>query len=219
VIRLTDRAAIGLTVTLLAAYAIARTSVIPDRAHFATNVAMMAVVVAIAVAARLSRDEVGLSPDAAPAGLRVGAIAIGVVGIIVTIAIVAAGSDSSFVRERASLSAGEMLFQAFVEIPIATVAFEELAFRGVLAPLFHRMSSPLPAVAATAVLFGLWHVPSAWDGLDSPLTLTGTLAVTIAAGVILQLMKDRTGSLLAPALAHWATNGLTLIIAWLVLAG
>jgi hypothetical protein len=29
-------------------------------------------------------------------------------------------------------------------------------------------------------------------------------------------MKDRTRSLVAPGLAHWATNGLSLLIVWLV---
>jgi uncharacterized protein len=214
VTRLPDRVTIALTVALLAAYGIARTAVIPDRLHFATNVAMTLVVAAIAFVARLSGDELGVSAAAVPAGLRVGAVAVVVVGVVVTIAILAGGRDSSFVQERASLSAGEMLFQAFVEIPLATVAFEELAFRGVLAPLFHRVSSPSRAVAATALLFGLWHLPPAWDGFGAPLTLVGTLVVTIAAGVALQLMKDRTHSLVAPALAHWATNGLALIVAW-----
>jgi hypothetical protein len=32
-----------------------------------------------------------------------------------------------------------------------------------------------------------------------------------------QLMQDRTRSLVAPGLAHWATNGLSLLIVWFVL--
>lgn len=218
--RWSDRATIGATVTALAVYGVVRRALLPDELHLVGNVAMIGVVAAIAAAGHLSRDELGLSRAALPAGLRVGGIAAVVVGVVVGVAARAAGADSSFVEERIDLSAGEMLFQVLVEIPVATVALEELAFRGVLASAFHRVTSPVRAVVATSALFGLWHVPSAWQTADvgDVAATLGTVVVTAAAGVVFQLMKDRTRSLAAPALAHWATNGLALLVAWIVLA-
>ena len=49
----------------------------------------------------------------------------------------------------------------------------------------------------------------------APLLLV--LAVVIAttmAGIVFEVMKDRTRSLVAPGLAHWATNGLSLLVVW-----
>ena len=106
--------------------------------------------------------------------------------------------------------------QTLVEIPVATVLLEEFAFRGVLAALFHRIVSPWRAVAATSFLFGVWHVPGAWSGtdLEGVASVVAVIAATTVAGIVFQLMKDRTRSLVAPGLAHWATNGLSLLIVW-----
>jgi membrane protease YdiL (CAAX protease family) len=128
------------------------------------------------------------------------------------------GSDSPLIRDHIGQSTGDVLMQTFVEIPVATVLLEEFAFRGVLGALFHRILSPWRAVAATSLLFGLWHVPGAWSGLDlsGGAALIVVIAATTMAGIVFQLMKDRTRSLVAPGLAHWATNGLSLLVVWLV---
>jgi hypothetical protein len=66
--------------------------------HFVTNTAAIAFIAAIAVAARLSLDDVGLSRDALPAGLRVGCLAVLVVGVVVAAGVtVAAATRPSWV--------------------------------------------------------------------------------------------------------------------------
>jgi membrane protease YdiL (CAAX protease family) len=213
-----DGTAIGITITALLSYDIARSTLIPDSIHFATNTAAIAVIAAVAVVAGLSCDDVGLSRDALPAGLRAGSLAVLVVGVVVAAGVTVVGSDSPLVRDHVGRSTGDVLMQTFVEIPVATVLLEEFAFRGVLGALFHRVVSPWRAVAATSLLFGLWHVPGAWTGLDlgGVASVLAVIAATTIAGIVFQLMKDRTRSLVAPGLAHWATNGLSLLVVWFV---
>ena len=46
------------------------------------------------------------------------------------------------------------------------------------------------------------------DAAGTLLRVAVTVAFTAAAGVALCLLRLRSGSLLAPVLAHWAVNGL-----------
>jgi membrane protease YdiL (CAAX protease family) len=216
-----DRTWIGITIAALVTYGIARSTIVPDSVHFAANTAVIAVFAAIAAAARLSLADVGLSRAALPAGASVGALAVLAVGVVVAVGVTVVGSESALVRDHVGRSTGDVLMQALVEIPVATVLLEEFAFRGVLGALFHRVVSPWRAVAATSVLFGLWHVPGAWSGFDlgGVAEVLAVIAATTMAGIVFQLMKDRTQSLAAPGLAHWATNGLSLLVVWLLVGG
>jgi membrane protease YdiL (CAAX protease family) len=78
-------------------------------------------------------------------------------------------------------------------------------------------------VAVAALVFGVWHVRPTLGGLAANDLVDGTwaralavLAVcvfTAAAGVLLSWLRLRSGSLLAPALLHLATNTLGTIAA------
>ena len=119
-----------------------------------------------------------------------------------------------------------MLHRAALVVPLATVVFEEVAFRGVLWGLFEVAHGALWATAVSAVLFGLWHVLPAVDGARPELAdrdgwrapdllrqVAGTVVFTALAGVVFGVLRDRSGSLLAPGLLHWATNGLGIVAA------
>ena len=56
---------------------------------------------------------------------------------------------------------GSALFTAFVRIPLGTVLFEEIAFRGVLWALLARHLGRWWVLGITSVLFGMWHVLAA----------------------------------------------------------
>jgi membrane protease YdiL (CAAX protease family) len=106
-------------------------------------------------------------------------------------------------------------------IPRATVLVEELAFRGVVYGLLQRLTSPMRATVAGAVLFGLWHVFPAWRGgaagdleVGRAATAAGTFAATTAAGFAFVLLRRRSGSLVAPVMLHLATNSVTFAVAW-----
>ena len=128
---------------------------------------------------------------------------------------------------------GEALFTAFVMVPLGTVLWEELAFRGVLWGQLHVRWSTRVATVVSSLLFGLWHaIPAmrfadnnaaadaAADAVNQRGAVTiGTVAVTLGtviitvlvtglAGVVLCEMRRRSDSLLAPIGLHWAGNGL-----------
>jgi membrane protease YdiL (CAAX protease family) len=48
------------------------------------------------------------------------------------------------------------------------------------------------------------------------LLVTGTVVATFIAGLVFSWLRLRSRSLIAPILAHIATNGLALLIAWFV---
>ena len=124
----------------------------------------------------------------------------------------------------------QALVQALVVIPLGTVIPEEFAFRGVLLGLLSRRSGRWTATVVSSVLFGFWHVAPALAGgaanqavdeavgggpLGVLLRVAGTVLFTAAAGVVFCELRVRSGSLLAPMLAHWSVNGLGVIFVYL----
>ena len=103
-----------------------------------------------------------------------------------------------------------------LRIPVGTVAWEEIAFRGVLqAALSRVMDEPAATVVGSAV-FGLWHIrPTAEalavNGLAASrgariAAIAGVVVGTAGAGAVLSLLRERSGSLAAPVLLHLAAN-------------
>ncbi|WP_137872934.1 CPBP family intramembrane glutamic endopeptidase [Rhodococcus sp. Q] len=90
----------------------------------------------------------------------------------------------------------------FVHIPLGTVLAEEVVFRSVLYALARR-ASPRWAPVLGAAAFGLWHVTPARHAGDS---VVGTVALTAAASLLFDQLRERSGSVLAPALLHLAVN-------------
>lgn len=90
---------------------------------------------------------------------------------------------------------------------------EEGLFRGVLMPLFQREVDPLTALLASAILFGLWHLPWALKAtLDK--STAGALGWHLLAnflpqallGIVWGYLYMRTGNLWGPWAAHTLTN-------------
>jgi membrane protease YdiL (CAAX protease family) len=210
------RVALTTTLAMLLAYHELRRVVIPEHLHFAANTAMIGVVALPAMAASMTAAELGLRRADLMKGLRYGSVAVVAVGVATGAAMLLGATDAAFVEQRTSFDLGEMLLQVFVEIPVATVLLEEFAFRGVVAGLFERVLGARAALASSALVFGLWHVsPSDFTSASGLAGALGTIAVTAVAGAGFHLLKRRSGSLLAPAMAHWATNGVTLAVSWL----
>ncbi|ORA69051.1 Rv0804 family intramembrane glutamic endopeptidase [Mycolicibacterium insubricum] len=89
------------------------------------------------------------------------------------------------------------------QIPVGTVWTEEMIFRGAVATVARRALGAERGRLLQAALFGLAHVPNARRAGES---VAGTVAVTGAAGWVFGWLADRSGSLLAPMLAHLAIN-------------
>ena len=103
-----------------------------------------------------------------------------------------------------ALTTDPTVTRALVAVPLGTVFFEEVLFRGVLWAVLRRAAGLRVAMVGQAVVFGLWHLPGAVAAGEP---VWGVLAVTTLAGAGFAWLRERTGSLVAPAALHWALNG------------
>jgi CAAX protease family protein len=115
---------------------------------------------------------------------------------------------------------GEAIYHLAVRIPLATAVAEEVTFRGALLRLAQRRRSPAAAVGWTSLLFGASHaLPTLqhYDGNPASglvadprqgrwIAVLGTTLSTAGAGRLFAWLRLRSRSLLAPILAHAATN-------------
>jgi membrane protease YdiL (CAAX protease family) len=215
---------------VLAALVAAR---VVDRAvpgsHLAVGLGLAACLLAIARALGLTAADLGLARSTWPSGLRWGAAAAALVGAVYAL-------TSLLVPVRQTLPEGEgdlgraVLWAVLVVIPLGTVLPEELAFRGLLLALLERRHGVVTATVASSGLFGLWHVLASLGGGAANAAIADvvgadvagmgvrvvvTVGFTALGGVVLCWLRLRSGSLLAPVLAHWTVNGLGVIVALL----
>jgi membrane protease YdiL (CAAX protease family) len=187
---------------------------LPSAAWIAANCAFAIVLLAAALRAGLSLDELGMRRDYAVRGLVVGTVAAVVIVAVLTIAVAFPATRGYFDDPHIAKDADSArVFNILVRIPFGTVVVEELLFRGVLLALALRRWTVATAVLVTSALFGLWHIvpasESAGGGTASTLgAIVGTVAVTTAAGVLFAWLRLRANSIVAPMLAHAATNSL-----------
>ena len=195
-------------------------------AHVAVGLGLTVCLVGVARVQGLTTADLGLARSNWPTGLRWGAAAAALVGTAYALAYM-----SGPVRE--SLPDGEgglgrtALWTVLVVIPLGTVLPEELVFRGLLLALLGRRYGLLAASLLSSGLFGLWHVVPALGGGTANATMASvvgadaagtvvrvvvTVVFTALAGVVLCALRLRSGSLLAPVLAHWTVNGLGVIV-------
>ncbi len=109
------------------------------------------------------------------------------------------------------VSAADASLKLLIDIPLI-VGFEELAFRGVFLGVLTRRCSERRAVAASSVLFGLWHILSAGS---NPAAIAGTVIVTTVAGVVFAVVRLRDATIASPLLVHGLLNGTAYSLGWL----
>ena len=175
-----------------------------------------------------TRADLGLERQYLRSGVLYGAGAFGLVLLVLVVAAVIPATNGFLHDSRAQISGGRLLYELGVPILLLTAIPEEFAFRGVLLGSALRLWGPWRASLITSALFGLWHiVPTlhtmrdnrAVAGLSASvagqvLVVLGSVAVTFVAGLIFCWLRLRSRSLIAPVMAHFATNGLALAVAW-----
>lgn len=122
-----------------------------------------------------SWEELGLARRAAGHGLRTGGpLALAIAGGMLVGAILPL-TRPLFNDERVAAGAGapELVYQTTFRIPVGTVAFEELAFRGVLLDLLRKQLPPGAVVAVNSVTFGLWHILPTLAMAKANIAITG----------------------------------------------
>ena len=218
------RFAAGLSVGLLAWNTVVHALPGASALYVPLNLAAAAVVVGAARWHGLSAADLGLRRDRAGAGLRWGGVVAATVAGALAVAVAVPGLhpllDDARVRD---LGAGGVAYHALVRIPLGTVLFEELSFRGALFGAMTREVGPWRAAVASSAVFGLWHVRPTLGLLDAndvaadPIprvaAVGAAVVFTAAAGMFFCLLRRASDSTVAPIVAHTATNSLALLAA------
>jgi uncharacterized protein len=195
------------------------------------GISVAVLTVALAVIARMSGAtlaDLGLRPAELGAGLRCGGAAFGVVLVALLLAAALPATRSLLHDERAQIDSGQLIYEIAVSIVLLSAIPEEFAFRGVLLGSAVPLWKARRATVIISALFGVWHVqPTLATMSDNPgvsglaattpgrlVVVLGAIVVTFVAGLVFGWLRLRSRSLLAPVLAHVATNGVGLGVAW-----
>jgi membrane protease YdiL (CAAX protease family) len=220
--------ALGLTVAALALANVVRSTIVPGGVHLAFNVGLAVAMCLAALRSGLTAEELGVSRRHVRSGLLWGAGAAAVVAAAVAVAALAPSLRDLLDDPRAEVSLGQLLYQVKIRIPLGTVVLEEVAFRGVVLALLVHLTDVRRAILLSSVLFGVWHALPAWLSVDDGagtigssstsgvVVVAATVAATTVAGIVFALLRVRSRSLVAPMLAHLATNTIPLTAAWVI---
>lgn len=179
---------------------------------------------AAAAAGGLTAADLGFGRDTWRPGRLAAWLAAGVAAGWLLVA--AAPATRPVLRDKriTSVDGGAIAYDALVRIPVGTVLWEETAFRGVLQAALRRTMSQRAAIGVTAGVFGVWHVRPTLEALRAnglaagrtqavARVVAGSAAIA-AAGLLLSWLRERSGSLMAPAVLHLAANSGGLVAAW-----
>lgn len=176
-------------------------------------------------------DDLGLRREHLRSGLAYGFGAFALVLAVLLVAALVPATRSFLHDTRAEIDGGQLAYEVGVTIVLLTAVPEELAFRGVVLASASRLWGARYAVLVSSGLFGLWHIEptlktmsgndavggAASSSADTAALVVGSVLVTFVAGLVFSWLRLRSRSLVAPFIAHVATNGLALVVAWLLL--
>jgi membrane protease YdiL (CAAX protease family) len=183
----------------------------------AVNALAASVALGAAAASGLTASDLGLRRDRLRAGLRVGSAAAAPVMAAFGLAALTPATRPLLDDQRiAGLDRSQLAYDVLLRIPVGTVAWEEIAFRGVFLAALRRVLAEPAAAAVGSAVFGLWHIRPTAEALAVNrlaagrgariLAVTTVVAGTAGAGAVLCRLRERSGSLAAPVLVHLASN-------------
>jgi uncharacterized protein len=208
-------------VAVLALHNLTVHRLLPSPADAVINVVTAASLTAFARRAGCSHDDLGIRTADAAAGLRLGLVAAAVAAGGVVLGASLPATRPLFHDQRViDVGRRKAIYHLVVRIPLATAVAEEFIFRGALLGLTQRRRSTAAAVAWTSLLFGASHaLPTLkhYDGNPASglvadprqgrrIAVLGTMLSTAGAGLLFAWLRLRSRSLLAPILAHAASN-------------
>ncbi|HSX53638.1 MAG TPA: CPBP family intramembrane glutamic endopeptidase [Patescibacteria group bacterium] len=171
---------------------------------------------------RLSLDSIGLSRRSIKPGLKYGCY---IVLVILFVMLVAFFIDKTIYKDpRYHRNLSTALYSVLILLPLKTVIFEEIAFRGILPAILLKIRNERRFAAIVASLaFGLWHVFSATKignyhiggnvNIPGIAVIGGVFIATSLFGYLLCELRLRSNSLVAPIIVHWFLNGFGIVLA------
>jgi len=227
------RRAFVAAVAILVAYNVVRAFGVLGRFKDVAAVGLALTMLALARYAGLGASGLGLARPDLRRGARYGAIVLGATTAVLVVAAAIPATSGFLDDDRAKVSFPSLVFAVAVLTLVVTVIPEELAFRGVLLGAGTALWSEGPAALVSSALFGLWHISptlgtmsenhatasAATTPAGAALVVLGSVVATFVAGLVFCWLRLRSRSLLAPVLAHLATNGAALVVAWFVVRG
>ena len=197
-----------------------------SRWYVPANACAAGAALSAAAASGLTAADIGLGRGAWLPGRLASRLAAAAAAGWVVIAVLPATRPLLDDKRITSLEGRAVAYQAAVRIPVGTVLWEEIAFRGVLQAALRRVMANGAAVTVTSVVFGIWHIrPTAGalranglagDRSRARAAVLAGVAATTAAGAFLSWLRERSGRVATPALLHLAANSGGLIAAWAV---
>ena len=183
----------------------------------AVNALAASAALGAAAASGLTASDLGLRRDRLRAGLGMGSAAAAPVVVAFGLAALVPATRPLLEDQRiAGLDRRQLAYDVLLRIPVGTVAWEEIAFRGVLRAALRRVLAEPAATAVGSAVFGLWHIRPTAEALAVNrlaagreariLAVTTVVAGTAGAGAVLCRLRERSGSLAAPVLLHLAAN-------------
>ncbi len=193
---------------------------VPERWHVPANVIAALASVSLARRAGASAADCGLRADGLGPAVRTGVAAAAVIAAGVAIAAAPARLRGVFADDRVcGHGSTRARYEVLVRIPLATAGSEEVLFRGAMLGVMLRRHSPAAAIARSSLCFGLWHVLPTLTSLRSAAAgraatartgaaavVAGVVGVTAGAGTGFAVLRMRSGSVAASAIAHAALN-------------
>lgn len=190
-------------------------------ANLALGLGLSAAGLLVARAARLTPADLGLRRWRAGSALGVaGAVALALPAVAALSAPMPFGGSVAYAPARA-VSGRTLARHLAISLPLAVALPEELLFRGALLAALRRRVGVPRAIAATSVAFALWHVTSLAATLRetqfgpaarSPaIAAAGAAAVLLVGGLAFGALRETSGSIAAPLLAHWGFNAAVLL--------
>jgi uncharacterized protein len=148
----------------------------------------------------VTRPPLGLRPPELWSGMRYGLAASAVVALGVA-------AMTTLPPARAAMAERDLPEHTarwlLLDIPIGTVWPEEAAYRATLGTVAEEAFGPIRGRLLQAAAFGLWHIV---DARATGQPVIGTVLVTGLGGWLFGWLYARSGSLVAPMLAHLAVN-------------
>lgn len=228
--RLTPTQAFWSAAGLLAAFNVLRSLGVFGSLGSAANALIVVISLGVVALSDLDRGVLGLGRGTALRGLWWGLGATAVVVVVVVLAAAIPATSGFLDDARADITGRALALELFVGIYLLTAIPEELAFRGLLLGAGTEAWGTRTAVLASSALFGLWHIAPTLSTMSQNAqvatvtgssggrigVVVGSVAVTFVAGLLFSWLRLRSDSLVAPTVAHLATNGVALTVAWFV---